>query len=156
MKPKSIILAALIFATLSTASYAVSDQDKAKLMSVMKDASPYAVGMGKSVDDVCQGMANDMVNKYGGKLSARGNPPSEIRTSAAGICLDAASSAFSSQSVDEVVMWRNSALKNLSKTLHGESEGSPARAFLTDTIDHSMKMAKVIALMQEISRSQAN
>ncbi|EFD9711413.1 hypothetical protein CLN64_004960 [Escherichia coli] len=121
-------------------------------MSLIKDASPYVAGMGKSIDEVCQDMANDMVKKYGNQLSAIGKSPSDIRDSSYGICFDAASSASLSQSIEEVSMWKNAAMQNINATFRGENEQSPARKFLVETIDHSEKMAKTIAFMREISQ----
>ncbi|MBA3225001.1 hypothetical protein VSX44_03720 [Citrobacter freundii] len=154
MKLNIIKLAILSVATLSFSSHAVSDTDKEKMMSLVKESSPYVVGMGKNVDEVCRDMANDMVKKYGAQLSSIGKSPSDIRDSTSGICLDAASSASSSQSMEEVSMWKNSAMQNINKTFQGENEKSPARTFLVDVIEHSEKMAKTIAFMMEINRSR--
>lgn len=150
MKISMLIIAAL--ATYSLTANAISDKDKEQMMSLMKDASPYVAGMGKSVDEVCSDLANDMVKKYGNQLSGTGKSPSDIRDSASGICLDAASTASSAQSIDEVSMWKKSAMQNINQTFHGES--SPARDFLIDTIEHSEKMAKPIAYMMELSKKQ--
>ena len=150
MKINMLIIAAL--ATYSLTANAISDKDKEQMMSLMKDASPYVAGMGKSVDEVCSDLANDMVKKYGNQLSGTGKSPSDIRDSASGICLDAASTASSAQSIDEVSMWKKSAMQNINQTFHGES--SPARDFLIDTIEHSEKMAKPIAYMMELSKKQ--
>ena len=150
MKINMLIIAAL--ATYSLTTNAISDKDKEQMMSLMKDASPYVAGMGKSVDEVCSDLANDMVKKYGNQLSGTGKSPSDIRDSASGICLDAASTASSAQSIDEVSMWKKSAMQNINQTFHGES--SPARDFLIETIEHSEKMAKPIAYMMELSKKQ--
>lgn len=152
MKAKIITIAILSFAAFSFTASAVSDKDKAKMMSLMKDASPYVVGMGKSAHEVCQDMANDMVKKYGNQLSSLGRTPSEIRESAYGICIDAASSAASAKSMDEVSMWKNAAMQNINSTFNGKDVNSPARSFLVETIDCSEKMAKTIAFMMEINQ----
>ncbi|MCC7579578.1 hypothetical protein H8V75_11645 [Enterobacter roggenkampii] len=156
MKAKLLTIAVLSVATISFSANAVSDKDKAKMMSLMKDSSPYVVGMGKSANEVCQDMANDMVKKYGNQLSNLGKTPSEIRESAYGICIDAASSASSAKSVDEVSMWKNAAMQNINKTFYGENQDSPAKRFLVETIDHSEKMAKTIAFMSELDQSHSN
>lgn len=148
MKTKLLVLAMMCTASFST--HAISERDKAEMMSLINDASPYVVGMGKSVDEVCSGMANDMVKKYGYKLSDAGKSPSEIRDSASGICLDAASSAYSAQSIEEVSMWKKSALQNVNQTFHGKS--SAARDFLEETIANSEKMAKPIAFMMGLNK----
>lgn len=152
MKANFITIAILSVAALSFTANAVSDKDKAKMMSLMKDASPYVAGMGKSAHEVCQDMANDMVKKYGNQLSGLGRTPSEIRESAYGICIDAASSAASAKSMDEVSMWKNAAMQNINNIFKGENVNSPARSFLVETIDHSEKMAKTIAFMMEINQ----
>ncbi|EKP4555671.1 hypothetical protein P3X41_003408 [Escherichia coli] len=152
MKSRFFTIAIFSSVLLSLAAYAASDKDKEKMMSLIKDASPYVAGMGKSIDEVCQDMANDMVKKYGNQLSAIGKSPSDIRDSSYGICFDAASSASLSQSIEEVSMWKNAAMQNISATFRGENEQSPARKFLVETIDHSEKMAKTIAFMREISQ----
>lgn len=150
MKCNFLIIA--IFSVFSLTANAVSDKDREQMLSLMKDAAPYAAGMGKSVDEVCSDMANDMVKKYGNQLSEIGKTPSEIRDSASGICLDAASAASSAQSIDEVSMWKKSAMQNINQTFHGET--SPARDFLVETIEHSEKMAKPIAFMMELNKNQ--
>lgn len=122
------------------------------MMSLIKDASPYAAGMGKSAHEVCQEMANDMVKKYGNQLSAKGRAPSEIRESAYGICLDATSSAASAKSMDEVTMWKNAAMKHISTTFEGVSADSPERRFLVESITLSEKIANPIAFAMEISQ----
>ena len=149
---KSILLIIAILSVYSLSAHAISDKDKEQMMSLMKDASPYVAGMGKNVDEVCSAMANDMVKKYGNQLSETGKSPSEIRDSASGICLDAAASASSAKSIDEVSMWKRAAMQNINQTFHGEN--SPARDFLTETIEHSEKMAKPIAFMMELSKKQ--
>lgn len=149
---KSSLLIIAILSVYSLSAHAISDKDKEQMMSLMKDASPYVAGMGKNVDEVCSDMANDMVKKYGNQLSDTGKPPSEIRDSASGICLDAASSASSAKSIDEVSMWKRSAMQNINQTFHDEN--SPARDFLTETIEHSEKMAKPIAFMMELNKIQ--
>ena len=152
MKSRFFTIAIFSSVLLSLAAYAASDKDKEKMMSLIKDASPYVAGMGKSIDEVCQDMANDMVKKYGNQLSAIGKSPSDIRDSSYGICFDAASSASLSQSIEELSMWKNAAMQNINATFRGENEQSPARKFLVETIDHSEKMAKTIAFMREISQ----
>lgn len=149
---KSSLLIIAILSTYSLTANAISVKDKEQMMSLIKDASPYVAGMGKSVDDVCTDMANNMVKKYGNQLSDAGKSPSEIRESASGICLDAASSASTAQSIDEVSMWKKSAMKNINQAFHGER--SPSRDFLVETIEHSEKMAKPIAFMMELNKKQ--
>ncbi|ELY5940599.1 hypothetical protein SNN83_003725 [Cronobacter malonaticus] len=149
---KSKFLFIIMLCLTSHAAIAISEQDKEKMMLLIKSASPYAVGMGKSVVDVCSEMANDMVKKYGTKLSEVGKSPSDIRKSASEICLDAASSASSAQSMDEVSMWKRSVMQNINQTFHGEN--SPARDFLVETAEHSEKMASQIAFMMELKQRQ--
>ncbi|EHH8654385.1 hypothetical protein MOX61_005354, partial [Escherichia coli] len=79
MKSRFFTIAIFSSVLLSLTAYAASDKDKEKMMSLIKDASPYVAGMGKSIDEVCQDMANDMVKKYGNQLSAIGKSPSDIR-----------------------------------------------------------------------------
>ncbi|HCL4433139.1 TPA: hypothetical protein N2F56_000911 [Salmonella enterica] len=152
MKLSLINIAILSIAALSFTVSAVSDKDKEKMMSLIKESSPYVAGMGKSAHEVCQDMANDMVKKYGNKLSELGKTPSDIRESAYGICFDAVSSAESAKSMDEVSMWKNAAMQNVNNTFYGDNIKSPARSFLVETIDHSEKLAKTIAFMVEISQ----
>jgi ABC-type sugar transport system substrate-binding protein len=154
MKANFFTIALLSVVAISFSASAVSDKDKAKMMSLMKDASPYVVGMGKSAHEVCQDLANDMVKKYGNQLSDLGKTPSDIRESAYGICIDAVSSAESAKSMDEVSMWKNAAMQNINNTFKGDNVKSSARSFLVETIDHSEKMAKTIAFMMEINRSR--
>lgn len=152
MKANFFTIALLSVAAISFTANAVSDKDKAKMMSLMKDASPYVAGMGKSAHEVCQDMANDMVKKYGNKLSELGKTPSDIRESAYGICFDGVSSAESAKSMDEVTMWKNAAMQNVNNTFYGDNVKSPARSFLVETIEHSEKLAKTIAFAMEISQ----
>ncbi|EPE4181733.1 hypothetical protein ACSILX_002418 [Yersinia enterocolitica] len=153
MKNKVIIfLIAVSASSISASSFAITMADKDKMQSLINESKPYVAGMGKSVDEVCQDMANDMVKKYGVKLSSLGKTPSDIRDSVSGICLDASVSAESSQSMDEVLMWKNSAMKNIEHTFHGHNNDSPSKAFLSETVDHSAKLAKTIAFMMELSK----
>lgn len=152
MKLNIVKIAIVSVAALSFSSNAVSDKDKAKMMSLIKESSPYVAGMGKSAHEVCQDMANDMVKKYGNKLSELGKTPSDIRESAYGICFDGVSSAESAKSMDEVTMWKNAAMQNVNNTFYGDNVKSPARSFLVETIDHSEKLAKTIAFAIEISQ----
>lgn len=156
MKAKLLTIAVLSVATISFSANAVSDKDKAKMMSLMKDASPYVVGMGKSIVEVCNDMGNDMVKKYGNQLSSTGKSPSDIRDSAYGLCLDAATSAASAQSTEEVNMWKNAAMQNINQTFKGDEVKSPAREFLVEAIDKSARIAKPIAFMQEIKQEEVN
>ncbi|CND00801.1 TPA: hypothetical protein ACMVL8_002427 [Yersinia enterocolitica] len=156
MKTNFIIFFIAASSLFSASSFSITMADKDKMQSLINESKPYVAGMGKSVDEVCQDMANDMVKKYGVKLSSLGKTPSDIRDSVSGICLDASISAESSQSIDEVIMWKNSAMKNIEHTFHGNNNDSPSRAFLSETIDHSARLAKTIAFMMEINRADKN
>jgi hypothetical protein len=156
MKSTYFSIAILSFACFSQLAHAVSDNDKEKMTSLMKDTSPYVVGMGKSADEVCHDMANDMVKKYGNQLSSIGKSPSDIRDSAYGLCFDATSSAVTAQSTEEIDMWKNAAMQNVNQTFKGDNEKSPARTFLVEAIDKSARIAKPIAFMQEIKRAETN
>lgn len=156
MKTNFIIFFIAASSLFSASSFSITMADKDKMQSLINESKPYVAGMGKSVDEVCQDMANDMVKKYGVKLSSLGKTPSDIRDSVSGICLDASISAESSQSIDEVIMWKNSAMKNIEHTFHGNNNDSPSRAFLSETIDHSVRLAKTIAFMMEINRADKN
>lgn len=157
MKTKVIIFfIAVSSASIPASSFAVTKADKDKMQILINESKPYVAGMGKSVVEACQDMANDMVKKYGVKLSSLGKSPSDIRDSVSGICLDASTVAESSQSIDEVLMWKNSAMKNIEHTFSGVNGDYPSKAFLSETVEHSAKLAKTIAFMMEISRAEKN
>lgn len=152
MKLKIIIIAITATLSLSSMAHAVSQEDKNKMMSLLKDSEPYIVGKGKSAIEVCQYMANDMVSRYGVKLSKIGKSPSDIRESTLGICLNAITSVESAQSQDEVEMWKTSALKNIEQELRGDTRDPSPRDFLVESVDKSAKVARLVYFSMELSR----
>ncbi|CNI81721.1 Uncharacterised protein [Yersinia frederiksenii] len=153
MKLKIIIIAITAALSLSNMAHAVSQEDKNKMMSLLKDSEPYIVGKGKSAFEVCQDMANDMVGRYGAKLSKIGKSPNDIRESTLGICLNAITSVENYQSQDEVEMWKVSALKNIDQELHGDTRTPSPRDFLIESVDKSAKVARALYFMMEVSRN---
>lgn len=147
-----ILITTLTAAMLTSALAASSPEtDKEKMLSLINDAKPYVAGMGKSASEVCHDMANDMVSKYGDRISELGKPPSEIRSSTSGICLNAVSAAEASSSLKEVDMWERSAIKNVDDAFHGNTGDPTPKQFLIDSITHSAKLARTISFAKEMS-----
>lgn len=159
MKIKTAIYALTLMMTFS--SFAGSPQgpqqekekneDMEKMMSLLRNSEPYVAGMGRSAVEVCMDMANDMVKKYGDQLSQLGDPPSKVRDSSYGICLDGIRSAESANSENEIEMWNKSALKNVDDQLKNDPRGPYPREFLTESIRNSVRIAKPIYFMKELN-----
>ncbi|ELX9578571.1 hypothetical protein SLJ66_001940 [Escherichia coli] len=153
---KVVFAAALLLSFTCIASPATQmDADKKsemdKLMSLMRAAGPYAPGMGKSGDEVCKKMADDMVTKYGSHLSQLGKSPTDIRDSSYGLCVNAISSAENARSENEVEMWKTSALKNVEDQLQGDTRAYSPREFLIESINNSVRIARPFYFMKELS-----
>ncbi|MRT01876.1 hypothetical protein [Ewingella americana] len=133
-------------------SFAINQMDKEMLQSLADESKPYVVGMGRSAVDSCQDMANDMVKKYGRELSKIGRQPSEIRESSFGICLNAITSAQSAKYRDEIDMWKDSAIENINQEFMNDSREETPRYFLTESVDHSAKIARLVFFMMELSK----
>ena len=151
MKANTVISSFLLLIAFSCSATDISQADKEKMISLMQDAAPYAAGMGKSGDDVCREMSNDMVIKYGNQLSKLGETPSHIRDSSYGICISAISSAESSRSENELDMWKTSALANVDRQLQGDTRNPSPKQFLIESINNSVKIARPFYFMKELS-----
>lgn len=154
MNRNVVILAISILFPLTSNSNQLTSSERDKMLSLMKDAEPYVVGMGKSAVEVCHNMANDMVSKYGKILSEIGKSPSEIRGSSLGICLDAVSSSENAQSSSELDMWKTSSLKTIEQQLNGDARKPSPKDFLIESVNTSVRIAKPIYYMKELSEKK--
>lgn len=125
--------------------------DMDKLMELMMAAAPYAPGMGKSGDEVCREMSDDMVKKYGNQLSQLGKSPADIRDSAYGICVNSITSAENARSEREVEMWKTSAIKNVDDQFKNDTRVPSPRDFLIESINNSTRIARPFYFMRELS-----
>lgn len=151
MKINAIISVLMLIFSFYCSATNISQADKEKMMSLMRDAEPYAAGMGKSGDEACRDMSNDMVAKYGPELSKIGETPSHIRDSSYSLCINAISSAEEARSESELDMWKTSALTNVNQQLQNDTRVPSPKTFLTEAINTSVKIARPFYFMKELS-----